>query len=182
MLEYISDGSPWNGEAIGDVRHPPDIERKWSAADLAAIGLRERVPLPPAPPDLETERARFLRRVDSDAENVRLKYITDGAGQAMTYQEKADQAKELVGLGQAAVNAMTAQDLQSNYPTVAASVGIEASTAWDVADLVDQKRLFWRQKSYEIEARRLGGKKAIGDATTVADIQAAYQAIDWSNV
>ena len=29
----------WQGEAIGDVTHPHNIEQKWSAADLAAIAL-----------------------------------------------------------------------------------------------------------------------------------------------
>lgn len=30
---------PWNGELIGDIRHPLNIEQLWTADELAAIGL-----------------------------------------------------------------------------------------------------------------------------------------------
>lgn len=48
MLRFIASGLTWHGEEIDGVRHPRDIEQKWSAADLEAIGLE--VFTPPAPP------------------------------------------------------------------------------------------------------------------------------------
>lgn len=39
MLRHIESGVIWNGEAINGIRHPRDIETKWSAEELAFIGL-----------------------------------------------------------------------------------------------------------------------------------------------
>lgn len=41
MLIHSNDRTPWAGEAIGGIRHPSDIEEKWTAAELAAIGLEK---------------------------------------------------------------------------------------------------------------------------------------------
>jgi hypothetical protein len=65
MLVYISTKERWHGEPIDDVRHPRDIEIKWTAEELAAIGL-ERTD-PPAPDEapmrrlVDSERNRRLR-------------------------------------------------------------------------------------------------------------------------
>lgn len=58
-LRYISDGSPWNGEPIGGIKHPPSIETLWSDQDLAAIGL-EKTPIPTPEPDPPPTQAQLL--------------------------------------------------------------------------------------------------------------------------
>jgi hypothetical protein len=60
MLEYISDGSPWRGEIINDVRHPLDIESKWTEAELTAIGLRIRAKAERAAPSLANIKTRAI--------------------------------------------------------------------------------------------------------------------------
>lgn len=59
-LEYISNSAAWLGEPINDVRHPRSIERLWTDADLAAIGLRKRIPPPPAPIPLVDYRKQMV--------------------------------------------------------------------------------------------------------------------------
>lgn len=121
----------------------------------------------------------WLARVDDDAERIRLRYLTPGSGMAMTYAEKRDQANAVHGLGQAAANAMTESERIAQFPTLAASVGLEAETLWDCAQLVIAKSEAWADLSNVIERTRLLGKKAISDASDAASARAAYEAITW---
>ncbi len=134
------------------------------------------------PRDLATVQAEFASRVDDAAEIIRLKYITAGSGMSMTYQEKRDQAEEIQAQGQPAIDALTAEEIKAAYPTIAASIGIEAATAWDVSQLVIAKAGAWADLSFEIETRRLAGKKAIDDAMTNVAVLAAYEAVDWTGL
>jgi hypothetical protein len=129
--------------------------------------------------ELETTKALLHRRVDDDAEMVRLRYITPGSGMAMTYAEKRDQAAAVHAAGETAANAMTADQARDAYPTLAASIGIEAPTLWACAQLVIAKAEAWADLSYGIERVRMLGKKAISDASDAAAAQAAYEAIAW---
>ena len=56
-------------------------------------------------PDLSLSEAKiqYARRIDFDAEEYRLKFITPGDGMAMTYREKFEQAKAADMAGMAAV-------------------------------------------------------------------------------
>ena len=65
------------------------------------------------------------------------------------------------------------------FPTLSASVGIEAATLWDAALLVIARYEAWATISHSIERAKLGGKKAISDASDAAAAQAAYEAIIW---
>ncbi|MCP4072308.1 MAG: hypothetical protein GY742_11295 [Hyphomicrobiales bacterium] len=49
MLIHSSNQEFWRGERINGVAHPLNIEKLWSVAELAAIGL-EKFVAPPAPP------------------------------------------------------------------------------------------------------------------------------------
>ena len=129
--------------------------------------------------DLLTPRSTLLSQVDADAERVRLRYITPGAGMAMTYIEKRDQANAVHGMGQQAANALTEQERTEQFPTLAASVGLEAPTLWDCAILVIQRAEAWATLSNAIERTRFAGKKAISDASDAAAARAAYEAITW---
>ncbi len=186
MLEYIETQAAWKGEPINDVRHPRDIETKWTANELAAVGLRVKpAPPPPTPepPPVETldeVKARLRAMVDVEAEVYRLKFITPGVGQAMTYQEKRDQAEQVIADGQAAADALNEQQRTLAYPTLAASVGIEAQSLWDCANLVRVQYEAWATLSNFIEKKRLAGKAAISTAADEASAQAAYDAIVWS--
>ena len=125
-------------------------------------------------------KARLLAQIDADAETFRLRYITPGNGMQMTYAEKLAQARAVQGLGKEAADAVQPTEMIAQYPTLAASVGLEAATLWDCANLVLAKYAQFAALSNGIERRRLSGKKAIAEAKDVASAQAAYEAIVWT--
>lgn len=146
------------------------VETKIVEADRVRV-VKSEVPL-------DQLKADFRRHVDDDAERVRLKYITPGAGMAITYQEKKDQAVAVIKLGQAAANAL-ADHGADEFPTLSASVPIETSTLFAAAELVLARYENWVAVSRLIEKARLEGKRAIANATTVEGVRAAYEAITW---
>lgn len=124
-------------------------------------------------------RADYSALVDSDAERIRWMYITPGAGMAMTYQEKFAQAQAVAEMGEAAANALSATDREAQFPTLSASVGIEAGTLYECAQLVLEKYATFARVSLAIERARLSGKAAIAAAQNADDARAAYEAITW---
>ncbi len=131
------------------------------------------------PEQTAAEIARLKGRIDADAETVRLKFISPGAGMAMTYQEKNAQAQAVFTLGEAAANALTEAERLTQFPTLSASVGVEAETLYACAELVIARYEAWATLSYAIERTRLAAKKAIGLTSTAADARAAYEAVAW---
>lgn len=129
--------------------------------------------------ELALLRSALRNRVDQDAEACRQQYITPGAGMTMMYQEKFSQAQAVDALGQATANALTLEERVAQYPTLAASVGIEAATLWDCAQLVIARYEAFAALSNVIEGKRLAGKLAISNASDAATAQAAYEAITW---
>lgn len=128
---------------------------------------------------LDRVKTIYRNRVEEEAERIRLRYITPGAGMALTYTEKHQQAQAVEVLGEAAANALTPEQRTSQFPTLSASVGIEAPTLWGCALLVIQKYEQFAQLSGAIERARLLGKKAIVDASDQAAVLAAYEGITW---
>lgn len=127
-------------------------------------------------------KAEYSASVDADAERERLKYITPGYGQALTYQEKFAQAQAVIAMGRVAADALSEADRRAQFPTLAASVGVEAQTLADVADLVVSRYAQFAQLSYSIERARLSGKAAIQAASTADQVKSAYQAIIWTQL
>lgn len=142
------------------VQHPG--QRRWQDGEVV-----EYVPEPPA---LDIVKSRLKAQLDADAEAVRLQFITAGAGQAMTYQQKAAEA--------AACLADPDPDA-ADYPLLSAEIGITAETLVGVATVVNGQHQAWRFIGGQIEAARLNGKKAIAEALTAEDAQAAFAAVEW---
>lgn len=128
---------------------------------------------------VEAAKAGYANRIDEAAEQLRLKYLSPGAGMTMTYQEKLVQARAVQELGEAAANALTLQQYQEQYPTLAASVGVEAASLFDCANLVVQKYKQFAQLSYVIEKKRLQAKKAIRLAQTEEELKAIVEEVQW---
>lgn len=128
---------------------------------------------------LDQIKQQLRARVSSDAEACRQRYITPGSGKAMTYLEKHNQAEAVEDLGEGAANALSEQQRKDLFPTLAASVGIEAATLWECAAIVRARYEAWADISHEIERAELLGKKAISDASDSAAAQAAYEVIKW---
>lgn len=131
------------------------------------------------PRDLDTVKAEIKARVDADAEACRLRYITPGDGMAMTYQEKFAQAQAVAAMGAVAADAMTQAEREAQFPTLSASVGIEAPTLSACADLVLARYAEFAQLSLVIERTRLQGKASISAASDGAAVVAAYEALTW---
>lgn len=165
------------------IQHPASIFHLWDKKSLADIGLveivNEAVPAGRSITgselvivddgvvrrfttdaiDLAATRSSMKAAVDAQAEQERQKYITQGAGQAMTYQAKAAEASHFIetsGAGQ--------------YPFLSQEVGITADTLAGVADAVFNMHNLWLSYGADIERARLKAKRDIDAAETYDDI------------
>lgn len=119
---------------------------------------------------LEEIKSSLKAGVDVAAEVERLKYITPGNGQAMTYQQKVAEAQAF----KAASNPQA-----SDYPVLSSEVGITAETLAGVADIVLAAFAQWQQIGAMIESIRLGAKRDIDAAEDEAAAQSIIDAIEW---
>ena len=117
---------------------------------------------------IEVDKSTSLADIDGAAERARLRYITSGAGQALTYSEKADEAADYVAAGYPADT--------SNYPHIAAEIAATGKTKEQAADDILSTKSAWISVSANIEQHRLGGKKNVADATTSEEIISARDA------
>ena len=164
-----------DGVSIGDVANRatwridfrPEASEQQRAAALAALASFD-------PNSLALVKPRLLAAIETKAGEIRCKYITTTPGQDSLYERKRREAEYVDSQGGNANPALC--------PVLSASVGIEAPTLADVAALVITKESQWAAIAAAIELRRLRGKKAVTDATTVAQAEAAFAAIDWSGL
>jgi hypothetical protein len=120
-----------------------------------------------APANLDALRTYKQNEIDAQAEAERLKYITAGYGQAMTYM-----AKNAEALGYLANNA---------YPTpfLTAEAAATGTTVAALALVVRDAAIAWQAAGAQIEALRMGAKAAIAAATDFVEIAAAAT-VDWA--
>ena len=147
------------------------------AAVLAANGLQM------FPPTLRDIKDALKARVDEAAENERLKYITAGVGQSMTYQTKFEQAVDYskkYAAHTADPKNVTTPD-ENEYPLLRASIGIDGSSMIEVAETVTYAFALWEKIGAAIEGIRLKAKAAIADAKTEEAAQAVFASIKWPN-
>lgn len=181
----IRDGAPVEiagafTDAAG-VQHPASVLRLWPAGALARIGVHPiREAGVPAgqrstgwslafdgetvtrvhtgePIDLAGLKVALKAQIDAAAEIERSRYITPGAGQAMTYQAKAAEAARFTASGGA-----------GDYPLLAAEVGITGATLAEVAGVVAAAHAQWLDVGAQIEASRLAAKAAVDAAVDAA--------------
>jgi len=124
--------------------------------------------------DLEQAKASALRAIDQAAEAARQLFITPGAGQAMAYQHKLEEARALQ-----AVLAAQGEPNPAAYPHLAAEIGVTGADLAGVAEAVLYKAAAWTGASAAIEGLRLGAKAAVNAADSVAAVQAAAAGIPW---
>ena len=178
ILEHIAGIAPVSGVSVGIPSdpstwridfHPSATEQQKGDASTALAAFDPLV----------CEKRRLQAAVDATAEETRLLFLTPGSGMMMTYQEKFAQAGAVQAMGEAAANGMSQLEREEQFPTLAASVGIEGPTLWACAQLVLTKYTEFAQLSGVIERTRLAGKRAISDASDAAGVRAAYEAITW---
>ncbi len=117
---------------------------------------------------LEQWKMRLTMKIDEDAERARLRYITGGSGQAMTYQQKAQEAAAAL-----AIDASGGVPDPSDYHLLNAEIGITAPTLLGVATIIDNAYQTWRVVGAAIEALRLGGKALVQSATSIESAKQA---------
>ncbi len=117
--------------------------------------------------DLAIVRLSLAERIDTEAEQVRLRFVTGGAGQAMTYARKEAEAR--------------AWTIDSSVPTpfLDAEATATGQPLSAVAAEVVARADAWVQIGSAIEGTRMGAKAAMEQADTLAGIVAAA-AVDWS--
>ena len=147
---------------------PEDVEDHWSYVDGAFIP-----PVEPPETDLAFIKSSLKTLVDVAAETERLKYITPGAGQALTYMQKSDEARRYLSEDNPDA---------ADYPLLSAEVGITANDMAGVASTVAGAFTQWQQIGAAIEATRLGAKAAIEASGSAEDAQTAYCHIQWPNL
>lgn len=94
----------------------------------------------------------YLDIVDQAAENARMRHLTPGSGQSMTYEVKYREA--LAGGG----------------TMISAEADALGMTVQEVVDSVLVARQQWQVLGAQIEAARLKAKKAIREAQTAAEM------------
>lgn len=119
---------------------------------------------------LDELKSALKAQIDTAAETERLKYITPGAGQAMTYQQKIEEVRAL---------AQDAEPEAANYPLLSAEIDITASSLEEVADAVLAAYQQWQQIGAAIERVRLGTKAAIDEAATADAAKSAAGSAAW---
>ncbi|SHI80581.1 hypothetical protein SAMN02745911_1226 [Aureimonas altamirensis DSM 21988] len=104
---------------------------------------------------MDRRKAALSQAIDDRAEAERLRWITPGAGQAMTYARKVEEAK--------AVQSATSPKA-ADYPMLAASIGLDGKTIKEVADTILEMDAAWATVGAAIEKRRLQLKHDVGNA------------------
>jgi hypothetical protein len=143
----------------GDHVHAPSLDTDYGGYRLLPIMLGR---------SLDDEKTIAIAKIDADAETARLKYITAGAGQALEYQEAAEEAARYIATGGAGA-----------YPMLQASVDAgEAPDLATAAALIGARENAWATIGANIRRLRLTAKRAVDAATTVEQVQAAAQ-VTW---
>lgn len=149
------------------VKHAVGLDPSWPslacAWDAVLIGGPGAWRAETAAERLASLKDRVKAQIDAEAERQRLRWITPGAGQAMTYARKVEQAKAV----------LSAVDPQpADYPMLAASIGIDGADIVGVANTVVAMDAAWEQIGAAIEAARLTAKQSVDAAGSMAAIEA----------
>lgn len=119
--------------------------------------------------DLDLLRAISAHRIDASAEAIRQRYLTPGAGQAMTYQRKEAEARAWI------------VDHDAATPFLSAEAPARGMTIADLAAEVIQLADTWTAIGSTIEGMRMGAKAAVARATTLGAIVEASK-VEWGTL
>lgn len=120
--------------------------------------------------NLDAIREAACAHVDEQAEVARRQYVTPGAGQAMVYLQKRQEAE--------AVCANPSID-PAQVPHIAAEAAVYGLTLLDQAAIVLTMSEAWAVASTSIEMKRLTTKDAIRASSSVFEIDRLKQ-VDWT--
>lgn len=113
---------------------------------------------------LEEAKVAAKKYIDVLAETSRQRFISPGAGQIATYQEKSEEAIEFVAAGYPV-------EQLSNYPFIQAEVVAMGLTPQEVADGILTARSLWITAGAAIEGIRLATKAQVTAAESEDQIR-----------
>lgn len=173
--KFNEEGFPiafYDTNAYDDCSHIPNdtvviTEEQWKEF-LKNQGFRKWVTgtvvkyTPPEPPLSEIKQL-LKQQVDTDAEHERLKYITSGVGQSMTYQGKYNQAVDYSKKYAAHMQSPdeVPEPNEDDYLLLKAGLGIDGNALIEVAETVTYSFARWQQVGAAIETTRLETKALI---------------------
>lgn len=146
---------------------PDGMKAHWTGDEW------ELVPDAPPPPESELlaqAKQAAIATVDGTAEYQRLQHITPGAAQAMVYLAKEAEARRFL---------LDAAPDGANYALLSAEVGLTAPDLAGVAASVIAQADHWLSVAADIERIRLGAKRDIAAADSIATVEAIVQALVW---
>lgn len=119
--------------------------------------------------DISVLRSDAVAKIDREAEVYRLRFITNGSGQVMAYQQKLAEAQ-----------AKIADDSISDtaIPHIVAEAAVDGVTLAAKAEQIVMTFEGWQVISAGIERKRMGAKKAVAEAGTAEAITAAAT-VNW---
>lgn len=120
--------------------------------------------------DLDAAKVSVCAELNAKAETLRSLVLTPGSGQMAAYQAKEEQARALLA---------DPTPTEGEYPDIFNEIGITADSAGAVAAAVLAAAEKWRTYGRAVERARLAGKKAVGEATDMAGVLAARDAVVW---
>lgn len=123
---------------------------------------------------LANVQVMLCANVDSQAETIRLKYITPGSGQVGVYMLKYLEALDI---------SANASPIANDFPLNNASVGLPGiSTIQQAANTTLNQFGLWILVAAQIEEIRLSTKGNINAANSVNSALAAYNSLSWGSL
>lgn len=119
--------------------------------------------------NLDPLKAQALEKIDREAGEFRLHFITDVPGQQLTYSRKEREARAYV-----AADTPTSSD----FPFLAAEAAETGQSILSVANGVIAAADAWEQMGAAIEGKRMGAKRAVQAAASIPEIVMA-SAVNW---
>lgn len=191
IAQVITDGAhprfrgfPWDGATMAarqtDRQGDPASERFDRQAGLWVDAAAKIDP-------------RLHARIDAEAGQVRLRFITDVPGQAMTYERKVSEARAYLASlpAPASGDPMTATETDTavtpgvdplaDYPFLVAEAAANDSTLEEAARDIIATFMQWLRIGAAIEHARIRAKRMVARAATRAEKETAAL-VDWDAV
>ena len=160
----ITDNQDGNGPIIEVWNH---VDSEPTEGDVSTFWSNYQAD----PARLDEKKVAAKLKVDSAAEKARLRFITNGSGQAMVYQEKADEAADFIANSYPAPTG--SPPTYVGYPFIQAEINATGKTKEQAADDIIAQRTAWVATGAQIEEERLGGKSAIDSASDETGVNSA---------
>jgi hypothetical protein len=124
-------------------------------------------------PPLANVQSGLCDRIDSQAENLRIKYLTPGAGLATVFIMRHNEALAIQN---------DASPNNTTYPIHAAIVAAGAANLTAAATLSMNAYITWANTAGAIEQIRLTTKNNINAANTILGAAQAYANVNWGSL